>query len=44
MESLDDLGNEATDLELLEHLLLAVLRIDDLVKFEILLLRCGALG
>ena len=37
MEALDDLADEPTYLKLLEHVCLAVLGVDDLVEFEILL-------
>ena len=37
MEALDDLADEPTYLQLLEHVCLAVLGVDDLVEFEILL-------
>ena len=37
MESLDDFANQSADLQLLEDLLLGELRVDDFVKFEILL-------
>ena len=34
METVHNLSNESLNLELVEHLLLTILRIDDLVKFE----------
>lgn len=36
MEALDDLGDQTSDLKLVKYLLLGVLRVNDLIKFEIL--------
>lgn len=43
MEALDDLGDQPSDLKLVEYLLLSVLGVNDLVEFKILTRATAAL-